>query len=50
MIDATPPPRVSVVVPAYDGARFLPATLASVLGQTFHDLELIVVADTRNLA
>lgn len=45
MIDATPSPRVSVVVPAYDGARFLPATLASVLGQTFDDLELIVVDD-----
>jgi len=32
-------------VPAFDGARFLPATLASILGQTFRDLELIVVDD-----
>ena len=39
----TGPPRVSVVVPAFDGARFLPATLASILGQTFRDLELIEV-------
>ncbi len=39
------PPRVSVVVPAFDGARFLPATLAAILGQTWRDLELIVVDD-----
>ena len=38
-------PRVSVVVPAFDGARFLPATLKAILGQTWRDLELIVVDD-----
>lgn len=35
-------PRVSVVVPAFRNAPFLPATLESVLGQSFGDFELIV--------
>ncbi len=40
-----PPPLVSVVIPAYDSARTLPATVASALGQTLADLEVIVVDD-----
>jgi len=43
--DSAAAPRVSVVVPTFDGARFLPAMLAAVLGQTRRDLELIVVDD-----
>lgn len=35
-------PRVSVVVPAFDNERFVGATLASILGQSFEDFELIV--------
>lgn len=38
-------PLVSVVVPAYNAARTLPATVRSVLGQTMEDLEVIVVDD-----
>ena len=38
-------PRVSVVMPVHNGARFLDAAVASVLGQTVADLELVVVDD-----
>jgi len=38
-------PRVSVLLPIYNGARFLGATLDSVLAQTFSDLELVAVDD-----
>lgn len=39
------PPRVSVVVPAYNNAEFIEATLDSLLGQTFSNYELLVIAD-----
>lgn len=35
-------PRLSVGVPVYNGQRFLRATIDSILGQTFRDLEVIV--------
>jgi GT2 family glycosyltransferase len=38
-------PLVSVVVPAYEAERFIARTLASALGQTMEDLEVIVVDD-----
>jgi succinoglycan biosynthesis protein ExoO len=38
-------PVVSVITANYKGARYLPAAIASVLGQTLTDLELIVVDD-----
>ena len=38
-------PKVSVVVPAYNAEGTLGQTLASVLGQTFEDLEVVVVDD-----
>jgi cellulose synthase/poly-beta-1,6-N-acetylglucosamine synthase-like glycosyltransferase len=38
-------PRVSVIVPAYNGARTILETLRSVQAQTFSDYELIVVDD-----
>src|SRR5262249_13727346 len=37
--------RVSVVTPAFDAAQTIGATVASVLGQTYRDLELVVVDD-----
>lgn len=38
-------PAVTVVVPCYESARTLPATLDSLLAQTFTDLEILVVDD-----
>ncbi|MCW0216001.1 MAG: glycosyltransferase [Pseudonocardia sp.] len=41
--DAREVPAVSVCVPAYQGARFIGATVESVLAQTFTDFELVVL-------
>jgi glycosyltransferase involved in cell wall biosynthesis len=38
-------PAVSVILPTYNRARFLPQALASIRAQTFADWELIVVDD-----
>jgi glycosyltransferase involved in cell wall biosynthesis len=38
-------PRVSMVMPVYNGARYLGAALQSVLAQTFADFELICIDD-----
>jgi glycosyltransferase involved in cell wall biosynthesis len=38
-------PKVSVVIPAYNHERFIGEAIDSVLSQSFHDLELIVVDD-----
>ncbi|MEW5976935.1 MAG: glycosyltransferase family A protein [Acidobacteriota bacterium] len=38
-------PTVSVIIPAYNGARFLRDTIQSVIQQTISDWELIVVDD-----
>jgi glycosyltransferase involved in cell wall biosynthesis len=39
------PPQVSVLVPVYNGDEFLAEAIDSVLAQTLHDFELIVVDD-----
>ena len=38
-------PRVSVIIPTYNSATFLPETIESVLAQTYEDYEIIVVDD-----
>jgi glycosyltransferase involved in cell wall biosynthesis len=40
-----PAPLVSVVVPNYNHARFLPGRLRSVAGQTWRDIEIILLDD-----
>jgi glycosyltransferase involved in cell wall biosynthesis len=42
---ASPPPLVSVILPTYNRARFLPQAFASIRAQTVTDWELIVVDD-----
>ena len=36
-------PTVSVIMPAYNAARFIDQTIESVLQQTFTDFELLIV-------
>ncbi|MGH2739652.1 MAG: glycosyltransferase family 2 protein [Actinomycetota bacterium] len=43
--DNGPKPTVSVVIPAYNGERFIGDAIRSVLDQTFGDFELIVIDD-----
>ena len=38
-------PQVSVIIPVYNGARFLRAALESVFAQTYRPIEVIVVDD-----
>jgi glycosyltransferase involved in cell wall biosynthesis len=45
MMAADADQRVSVIIPAYNAAKFIRATIASVLAQTHADLEVIVVDD-----
>ncbi|MDK2762015.1 MAG: glycosyltransferase [Sphingopyxis sp.] len=44
-LDSTPPPRVSMVMPVHNGARWLADAIQSVLAQDFTDFELILVDD-----
>ena len=38
-------PRVSILIPVYNTAQYLPRCLASVQNQTLHEIEIIVVND-----
>jgi len=38
-------PKVSILIPTYNYARYLPDALESVLGQDFSDLEVVIVDD-----
>lgn len=42
---ASPSPAVSIVVPCYNGGRFLDGLMASLARQTFRDFELIIIDD-----
>lgn len=42
---AVPPPTVSVLMSVYSAERYVEQAIRSVLGQTFRDLEMIVVDD-----
>lgn len=44
-MDVAPAPRVSIVVSAFNAERFIAATIASALNQTFADFELLVIDD-----
>ena len=38
-------PLISVIVPVYNAAAFLDQCLASIVGQTYRNLEILVVDD-----
>jgi glycosyltransferase involved in cell wall biosynthesis len=38
-------PKVSILIPTYNGARYIEACLDSVLSQTYKDIEILVVDD-----
>jgi glycosyltransferase involved in cell wall biosynthesis len=44
-VTTVPPPRVTVIIPTYNWSSVLPFSIASVLGQTFADFELLVIGD-----
>ncbi len=39
------PPRISVIIPVYNGEKYLQETLESIFHQTFSDFELLVIDD-----
>ncbi len=43
--DTTQAPLISVVIPTYNSARYLPGTIESVLSQSWQDFEIIIVDD-----
>jgi glycosyltransferase involved in cell wall biosynthesis len=45
MSTATQTPQVSVIIPAYNGDRYIVQAVKSAIGQTFTNLEIIVVDD-----
>lgn len=41
----TTQPRISILMPVFNGARYLPAAIESVLGQSFEDFEFLIHDD-----
>ncbi len=48
MMNETSTPRISVLLPVYNGMPYLSQAVDSILGQTFPDFELIVIDDASN--
>lgn len=46
-LDNTDPisPLISIIVPVYNVAKYLPQCIDSILAQTYHNLEIILVND-----
>ena len=40
-----PDPKVSILMPVYNGEKFVQQAVDSILGQTFDDFEFIIVDD-----
>lgn len=38
-------PKVSIILPTYNGAKYIKKSIESIIDQTFHDWELIIVDD-----
>jgi glycosyltransferase involved in cell wall biosynthesis len=45
MITVTTAPKISVLLPVFNGEEFLAETLASILVQSLHDIEIIAIND-----
>ena len=45
MTTMTTQPKISILIPVYNTAKYLPRCMASVLGQTLKDIEIIAVND-----
>ncbi len=43
--DNVPSPLISVVIPTYNSAQYLPETIESILSQSWQDFEIIIVDD-----
>ena len=41
-------PQVSVIIPVYNTAKYLHESIGSIMNQTLHDIEIIIVNDCKN--
>ena len=38
-------PRVTVLMPVYNGEKYMREAIDSILGQTYHDYEFVIIND-----